>query len=309
MEMTPQVESRRVVSVWGSGRSDCLAAVDDEGGAGGEGGVVGAQPQHGGGDLLWLAETADGFVGDESFAPAGSAVAEAEDHLGVDDAGAQSIDTDACGGVVEGRGASEADDAVFGGGVGSLAFESLDPGAGGDVDDRPAAVLPEHLADLRPGAQERTGEADAEDAVPVVLGGVGRGLDGLLNAGVVERGVQAPETLDGLVDSGLDVFLTGDVTGQGEGFPSVRLEEAGSLPQALGGPVDEGDLRAGAGEGQGGGAADAGGCARDERALAVKIVGDGHAGLSFDGRAVARSGGCQWCAGAEASSRTGAAVA
>lgn len=104
---------------------------------------------------------------------------------------------------------------------------------------------------------------------------------------VVERDFQAPETLDRPLDSGLDVFLARDVTGQGEGRASGGLDEAGRLPQAIGGPVGEGDLRPGAGEGQGGGAADAGGCAGDERALAVKVVGDGHGSLSFDGGTIA----------------------
>lgn len=76
------------------GASDGLTAVDGERGASGESGVLGAQPQHGGGDLLGLAEAADGFVGDEALAASGAGVAEAADHLGVDDAGADGVDTD-----------------------------------------------------------------------------------------------------------------------------------------------------------------------------------------------------------------------
>jgi hypothetical protein len=47
------------LAVWLRAGSGGLAAGDDEGGAGGEGGVVRAQPQHGGGDLLGLAEAVE----------------------------------------------------------------------------------------------------------------------------------------------------------------------------------------------------------------------------------------------------------
>jgi hypothetical protein len=207
--------------------------------------------------------------------------------LGVDDAGTDSVDTDAVGGVVEGRRAGEADDAVLGRGVGRLALEALDPGTGGHVDDGAATVLPEHLSDLGPGAQEHAGEADPEDAVPVALGGVGRGLDRLLDARVVESGVQPSEAFDGPVDGGLDIFFAGDVAGERQGLAAVDLDEAGGLAQPVGRQIGESELRAGAGEGEGRGAADTRGGAGDECGPAPVVVGGVHAGSPFESAAVA----------------------
>jgi hypothetical protein len=45
-----------------SAASDGLAAVDDEGVSDGEGCLIGAQPQHGVGDLLGLSHPSDGFL-------------------------------------------------------------------------------------------------------------------------------------------------------------------------------------------------------------------------------------------------------
>src|SRR5215204_6754581 len=49
-------------------RSDGLAAVDDHRVADGEGGLVGAQPEHGGGDLLRAAHASDWLLRDDRSA-------------------------------------------------------------------------------------------------------------------------------------------------------------------------------------------------------------------------------------------------
>ena len=61
--------------------------VDDHGVADGEGGLVGAQPQDSGGDLLRTAHTADGLLGDDGSAAFVGVAGEAAHHLGVDDPG------------------------------------------------------------------------------------------------------------------------------------------------------------------------------------------------------------------------------
>jgi hypothetical protein len=101
-----------------------------------------------------------------------------------------------------------------------------------------------------------------------VLGG---GVGGLpleaLDAGVVEGGVQTSEALDSVVDGGLDVVLVGDVTGKYESLAAFGGDEPRGLLQPVGGQVDEGDLCSGAGEGQGGGAAEPGSGSSDEATL------------------------------------------
>src|SRR4051812_10671299 len=103
-----------------------LAAVDDHGVADRERGLLGAQPDHGGGDLLRAPHAADGLLGDDRGAAFVGVAGEAAHHLGVDDAGADRVDADALGGVVERGGLRQADQAVLGRGVGGLALEALD---------------------------------------------------------------------------------------------------------------------------------------------------------------------------------------
>ena len=120
---------------------DGLAAVDDEGVADRERGFVGAQPQHGGGDLVDGAHAADWFLVDERRASGRRRRRRVVDHVGVDDAGADGVDADAGRGVVERGALGEADDAELRGAVGGTAGEALDAGAGGGVDDGATAAV------------------------------------------------------------------------------------------------------------------------------------------------------------------------
>jgi hypothetical protein len=92
-----------------------------------------------------------------AFAALVSVAGKPAHHLGVDDSGADRVDADALGGVVERRRLRQADQAVLGGGIGRLAHDQ---------------------------------------AVPLVVGDLVCGLDRLLDAGVVEGNVQAAEALD-----------------------------------------------------------------------------------------------------------------
>jgi hypothetical protein len=90
---------------------------------------IGAEPQNGGRDLGGLAHAADRLLCDDGCAAFFGVAGEAAHHLGVDDAGTDGVDADVRRGVVQRGGLGEADEAVFGGGVGGLALEALDASA------------------------------------------------------------------------------------------------------------------------------------------------------------------------------------
>src|SRR5215204_5921772 len=95
-------------------RLDGLAAVDDECVADGKGGLVGAQQQHGGGDLLGRAHAADRLLRDGGLPSYVGAAGEAVHHLRVDHPGADGVDADARSDVVERGALGEGDDPELG---------------------------------------------------------------------------------------------------------------------------------------------------------------------------------------------------
>src|SRR3954454_2529774 len=209
-----------------------LAAVDDHGVPDGERGLLRAQPEHGGGDLLWPAHAADGLLGDDGGAAFFSAAGEAAHHLGVDDAGADRVDADAQGGVVERGRLRQADESVLRRGVRGLAGEALDAGARRRVDDR-AAATGEHELDLVLHGHERTAQVDRDEAVPLVVGDLVRRLDRLLDAGVVDRNVQAAEALDRRVQRRSNVVRARDIARRGKRLAARLLDQPGGLLVAL----------------------------------------------------------------------------
>src|SRR5439155_27214666 len=96
------------VRVTGDPRSGGLAAVDDHCVADRERRLVGAQPEHRGGDLLGPAHAADRLLGDDGGAAFVGVAGEAAHHLGVDNSGADGVDADVLGGVVERGGLGQA---------------------------------------------------------------------------------------------------------------------------------------------------------------------------------------------------------
>src|SRR5215212_10433018 len=117
-----------------------VAAVDGEGDAGDESGAGAGEPQHGSGDLFGGAEPVDGLVGFGDVEVEFAFVDHVGDHRGGDGAGADGVDPDSAGGVLEGGALGEADDAVLGGVVRRPAGQTDEPAEGGVVDDRPAAL-------------------------------------------------------------------------------------------------------------------------------------------------------------------------
>lgn len=143
------------------------------------------------------------------------------------------------------------------------------------VDDR-AATVGEHERDLVFHAQEHPADVHGHDAVELVVGDVGQGRGRLLDTGVVERGVEATVGVDRGGQCGLDVLGAGDVAAHRQGVAAEVGDGSGGVTNTVLADVGDDDVGSGAGEGQGGGAADAAGRAGDERGLSGEAVSMGH---------------------------------
>ena len=77
---------------------------------------------------------------------------------------------------------------------------------------RPCAIM--GFAAAR--AEERSGEADAKNALPLIRGKVGR-RDSRTHAGVVDENVEASESRMRFFDNTVDLALVGDVEPRREG--------------------------------------------------------------------------------------------
>jgi hypothetical protein len=159
----------------------------------------------------------------------------------------------------------------------------------------PHAVV-QHQRDLVLEAQEHAAQVDAEDPVPLGLGEVGQWLGVLLDAGVVERDVEVPERLDGLVECRLDLVGRGDVAAHGEGASAGLVDQPSRFVVVLLGHVGDDHAGALAGERECRGAADTGRGAGDEGDLAGEpavVVGHGRLSLP-ETRSTLGGGGQGW---------------
>ncbi len=139
---------------------------------------------------------------------------------------------------------------------------------GGEVDDA-AAFLRGHDAELVLHAEEDAEDVGVEDG-GVGLGGlVGDGAGFAFGAGVVDGDVEAAEALDGAVDEAADVVLAADVGGDEFGVGAEGADFVGERAALFLAAAGDDDLRAGTGEGERGGAADASECAGDEDDLGI----------------------------------------
>jgi len=133
----------------------------------------------------------------------------------------------------------------------------------------------EHQRDLIFQAQEHAPEVDGDDPVPFLFGDVGGRFWLLFGAGVVEGGVQAPESFHCLGERTLHVLAACHVAVDGEGLAAELLDHPGRVLISL--LVDVGyddvydDVGAFAGERQCRDAADAAGGAGHECDLAVEV--------------------------------------
>ena len=111
-------------------------------------------------------------------------------------------------------------------------------------------------------------EVDGEDAVPLLLGHAVDGAAGG-DGGAVHQNVEAAEALDGAGHGTLDGGLVGDVCLQADGVAPGCGDFLGGALHAVGVEVGEGDGGALAGQGERGGASDAGRGTGDQRDFPV----------------------------------------
>ncbi len=188
--------------------------------------------------------------------------------------GRDRVDRDAVGAQLEGELAGERDDAALGGGVGARA-RPAEPAAGdrGQVDDL-AAPLPLHHRDHRVGEEERPGQVEVDQLLPLlerelVQQGGGAAHDGAA-AHPVDQDVDAPVGLDGLPDRALHRRRV-------EGVGAERERAAARGDDVGGQALEHGRLQVHAHHGAAlarddhrGRAADAGPRRRDQRHLALE---------------------------------------
>src|SRR3712207_6039994 len=119
-------------------------------------------------------------------------------------------------------------------------------------------------------------QVDGVDAVEVLGRLVGGVIRRDLDAGVVERHVEAAEGGDGALDEGGDLVLVRDVAGDAERLVSGVGQLSGGGAQRLLVGVGEHDGGAGFGEGLRGGEAHPGARAGDDGDLVVEVIGGIH---------------------------------
>ena len=140
---------------------------------------------------------------------------------------------------------------------------TLVPVGRGDVDDA-AAALSLHDAHFVLHAQDHAENIGVERRGIAFRGLVRDRADLAFGAGIVHRDIETAKPCDGLVDQSADVILLADV---GVDELGLRTERAQLLDERLAGlitPTGNDHLRALLGEGDGGGATDAGQGAGDQ---------------------------------------------
>ena len=167
------------------------------------------------GDLVRQPGTVEGGlggdVGDEVLCPH-------RHDLGEDEPGADGIDPDALGAVLNGRRLAGTDDPVLGRLVDAGVGGPVQATDGGPVDDGAATRL-EHGADAVLHTKHHPAEVDVHQPVVELHGQVGeRAAVG--DAGHVEHGVHTPELLYGRRHQRLDIGFIRDVAMHGEYSPT-----------------------------------------------------------------------------------------
>jgi hypothetical protein len=161
---------------------------------------------------------------------------------------------------------------VLGHGVGGTGGAAAQTRLGGGVDDR-ALALGEHVRQGGSGQQERRGEVDADEPLPLGVGDIGGGAHAVHDPGVVDQDVQAAEGRDGGGHDLIHHVLLAQVTGHRDGRAACRPD---LLRHGLGAPgveVGDQDLGALAGEPQSRGPAYAGTRAGDDDACVLQTCG------------------------------------
>ena len=249
-------------------------AVDGYGLAIDERGGLGAEPQHGPGNLVRLAYTAHG-VGAIHLLHQGVRIRRLMHQVGddwrVDCARADRIDTDAARGVDESCGFREPDDRVLGRAVQGAALGTHQPGRGCGVDNcpSPAALHRGHLVlHAQPDPSDIHVDQPIEDLDGVVEG---RSL-GPGEASIVECAVKSTERGQCLVHHVDNRVFVRDISTDERRRASEPFDRADRLPPPNGLNVDDDDPRAGRGEGERSSAPDARAGAGNKRDLVREQV-------------------------------------
>jgi hypothetical protein len=189
--------------------------------------------------------------------------------FGVDEAGADGVDSNFFFGYFFGEADGESVDGAFGGGVVDVFVGGTGAGGSGrNVDDVAAlaSVAGGHAANRFAGAEETSEDVDGEDAVEA--GGVHGVETGLTfdGAGVVDQGGDGAETAVGGIEKADDVGFGADVGLDGNGCASFLLDRGYHL---IGGAllteiVDADVESAGGGQMSGGGSDAAAGAGDDQ---------------------------------------------
>ena len=183
-----------------------LTAVQRQGAACDISGTLAHQPGHHVGDLLALAQAADGDVADDAFQHLG---VHGADHFGVDIAGRDAVDGDALPRILQRQGLGEADHPGLGGGIVGLADLALLAVDRGDVDDAAMAPVAHAVDDLARHVEDAV-HIDADHVGPLVVAHlVEEAVAG--DAGVVDQDVDGAELILDLLHGAGAVVETADI--------------------------------------------------------------------------------------------------
>src|SRR2546423_4675809 len=174
---------------------DLLAAVSHERVPDDEAGSLRTEPENRVSDFLGLTHSSDRLLRDHLCPAFRRPAGEPAHHWRVDVAWAHRIDANVLRGIVERGRARESDHAVLRRSVSRAAFDPNDPCSRRRVHDRTTAAFQDQR-DLVLHAQKHSPKIDIDDPVPLILVVIRR-RSGLLRleAGIVERKVEAPESL------------------------------------------------------------------------------------------------------------------
>jgi hypothetical protein len=191
--------------------------------------------------------------------------------FGVDEAGANGVDSDFFFGYFFGEADGESVNGAFGGGIVDVFVGGTGAGGSGrNVDDVAAlaSVFGGHAAHRFAGAEEASEDVDGEDAVEA--GGVHGVETGLTfdDAGVVDQGGDGSEAAVGGIEKADDVGFGADVGLDGYGCASFLLDRGYDLiGGALLTEIVDADVESAGGGELGGGGSDAAAGAGDEQDL------------------------------------------
>ena len=138
-----------------------------------------------------------------------------------------------------------------------------------DVDD--VAALFEQMGHGGPGAADQGDQVQFHQVAELL----GRGVEQLAAhgaAGVVDQDVEPAESLEGLGEEAIDVFLLRDVGMDAEDVMAGGLHFGGGLFDGVGLQADDGEFGAGGGEAIGDDAAQAAGAAGDENDFVLPVI-------------------------------------